>query len=76
MTAGTFWLQALRTLVREPQLVVDLFLNYDCDLDAKNIVGSMCDGLSHLTVSQQVRREITDYLVSRRGSHSISARFT
>jgi len=45
--------QALRVLVREPQLVVDLFLNYDCDLEAKNIVAHMCDGLSRLTVSHQ-----------------------
>lgn len=43
--------QCLRTLVREPQLIVDLFLNYDCDLEAKNILANMCDGLSRLTIS-------------------------
>ena len=38
--------------MREPRLIVDLFLNYDCDLEAKNIVANMCDGLSRLTVAQ------------------------
>ena len=43
--------QCLRTLVREPQLIVDLFVNYDCDLEATNILSNMCDGLSRLTIS-------------------------
>ena len=42
--------QCLRTLVKEPQLIVDLFLNYDCDLEANNIVANMCDGLSRLVI--------------------------
>lgn len=28
--------QCLRAIVKEPQVTVDLFLNYDCDLEAKN----------------------------------------
>ena len=52
--------QSLRVLVREPQLIVDLFLNYDCDLEAKNIVANMCDGLSRLTVTQQALSETTE----------------
>ncbi len=43
--------QCLRTLVREPQLIVDLFLNYDCDLDHPNILANLSDGLSRLTIS-------------------------
>ena len=43
--------QCLRTLVKEPQLIVDLFLNYDCDLEATNIFANMCDGLSRLVIS-------------------------
>ena len=43
--------QCLRTLVKEPQLIVDLFLNYDCDIDSKNILANMCDGLSRLVIS-------------------------
>lgn len=43
--------QSLRVLVREPQLIVDLFLNYDCDLEGKGIFTATCDDLSRLTLS-------------------------
>ena len=52
--------QCLRTLVREPQLIVDLFLNYDCDLDNHNIMANMCDGLSRLTISLHASTETTE----------------
>ena len=37
--------------VRDPQLIVDLFLNYDCDLEGKGIYTSMCDDLSRLAAT-------------------------
>jgi len=52
--------QALRVLVAEPQLMVDLFLNYDCDLEGKGIFTSMCDGLSRLTLTLQALSETTE----------------
>jgi brefeldin A-inhibited guanine nucleotide-exchange protein len=53
-------IQALKALVAEPQLMVDLFLNYDCDLEGKGIFTSMCDGLSRLTLSIQALSETTE----------------
>jgi len=50
----------LGTLVREPQLPVDLFLNYDCDLEAKNILANVCDGLSRLVISLQQLTETSE----------------
>lgn len=44
-------------LVREPQLMVDLFLNYDCDLEGKGIFTSMCDDLSRLALTIHVSIE-------------------
>jgi brefeldin A-inhibited guanine nucleotide-exchange protein len=52
--------QCLRTLVKEPQLIVDLFLNYDCDLDHPNIMATISDGLSRLTTSLHTLTEPTD----------------
>jgi brefeldin A-inhibited guanine nucleotide-exchange protein len=53
-------IQALQTLVAEPQLMVDLFLNYDCDLEGKGIFTSMCDGLSRLALNIQALSETTE----------------
>jgi len=53
-------IQALQALVAEPQLMVDLFLNYDCDLEGKGIFTSMCDGLSRLTLNIQALSETTE----------------
>ena len=53
-------LQALQALVAEPQLMVDLFLNYDCDLEGKGIFTSMCDDLSRLTLTIQALSETTE----------------
>ena len=52
--------QSLRVLVRDPQLIVDLFLNYDCDLEGKGIFTSMCDDLSRLAVSNLPLTESTE----------------
>ena len=52
--------QSLRVLVRDPQLIVDLFLNYDCDLEGKGIFTSMCDALSRLAVTNQALTESTE----------------
>jgi len=51
--------QSLRVLVRDPQLIVDLFLNYDCDLEGKGIFTSMCDDLSRLAATNQALTEST-----------------
>eukprot|EP00962_Isochrysis_galbana_P037861 scaffold13315_cov115-Isochrysis_galbana.AAC.6 len=40
--------------------MVDLFLNYDCDLEGKGIFTSMCDGLSRLTLNIQALSETTE----------------
>ena len=40
--------------------MVDLFLNYDCDLEGKGIFTSMCDGLSRLTLTLQALSETTE----------------
>ena len=52
--------QSLRVLVREPQLIVDLFLNYDCDLEGRGIFTSMCDVLSRVALSSQSLTETSD----------------
>ena len=52
--------QSLRVLVRDPQLIVDLFLNYDCDLEGKGIFTSMCDDLSRLAATNQALTESTE----------------
>ena len=52
--------QSLRVLVRDPQLIVDLFLNYDCDLEGKGIYTSMCDDLSRLAATNQALTESTE----------------
>lgn len=46
--------------VRDPQLIVDLFLNYDCDLEGKGIFTSMCDDLSRLAATNQALTESTE----------------
>ena len=46
--------------MRDPQLIVDLFLNYDCDLEGKGIFTSMCDDLSRLAVTNQALTESTE----------------
>ena len=46
--------------VRDPQLIVDLFLNYDCDLEGKGIYTSMCDDLSRLAATNQALTESTE----------------
>ena len=40
--------------------MVDLFLNYDRDLEGKGIFTSMCDGLSRLTLTLQALSETTE----------------
>ena len=46
--------------VRDLQLIVDLFLNYDCDLEGKGIYTSMCDDLSRLAATNQALTESTE----------------
>ena len=55
--------QSLRVLVRDPQLIVDLFLNYDCDLEGKGIFSSMCDDLSRLSCTVHVETTEQDALL-------------
>ena len=50
-------------LVRDPQLIVDLFLNYDCDLEGKGIFSSMCDDLSRLSCTVHVETTEQDALL-------------
>lgn len=40
--------QVLLQICKNPQALVDIFVNYDCDLDAKDIYERCLDQLSHL----------------------------
>ncbi|KAK9788000.1 hypothetical protein WJX73_004027 [Symbiochloris irregularis] len=44
-------LQVLQALCKQPQLMVDLFVNYDCDLQAANLFERVVRGLSRVITS-------------------------
>ena len=41
-------LEAISAMCRQPQLMVDLFVNYDCDLNAANLYERLVRGLSRI----------------------------
>eukprot|EP01119_Soliformovum_irregulare_P013394 TRINITY_DN3553_c0_g1_i7.p1 TRINITY_DN3553_c0_g1~~TRINITY_DN3553_c0_g1_i7.p1 ORF type:complete len:1701 (-),score=587.09 TRINITY_DN3553_c0_g1_i7:49-5151(-) len=47
-------LQVLYQICKNPQALVDIFVNYDCSLDSKDIYGGMVDCLSKITRGSHV----------------------
>ena len=43
------YLQALTKVCSNPQTLVDLFLNYDCDVNGDDLFESMVNVISHVT---------------------------
>lgn len=48
-------LQAISRICTDPQTLVDLYVNYDCDLDMSNVFESMIDDVSKIAMGMQNR---------------------
>ncbi|GFH08479.1 SEC7 domain-containing protein [Haematococcus lacustris] len=70
---GAFYPFSLKQLCSEPQLVVDLFVNYDCDLAAPALFERTMHALGWLAQKQDVS-DLSDPLSASRGGGQMSVK--
>lgn len=65
-------LNLLEKISRDPEIVIDIFVNYDCDVDAPNIFERYCESLLYCHAAFKLFLSIfTTWLITASLDHKI-----